>query len=100
MRIEHEVIQKIEDLFGHMQLVSRGSVQQYNPEDEYRQRVVIGKIYRNDLSADMVYYHVAKLTPWHNRIFEKRKKEILYRPFLEHYPEHGVYRIGFSSYPE
>lgn len=84
----------------HMQLLDTAPVQQYQPEDEYRKGVLIGKIYRHDLSADMVYCHVAKLTPWQNRIFEKRKKEIPYRPFLKHYPEHGVYRIGFSSYPE
>lgn len=100
MRIEHEVIKKIEAIFYHMQLVNVGSVQQYNPDDEFRKGVIIGKIYRQDLSADMVYCHTAKLKPWNTRIFEKRKKEIPHRPILEHYPEHGVYRIGFTSYPE
>lgn len=100
MRIDKTYIDKIHHIFLHLQLVNRNSIQRYDPDTPYRQRVMIGETLHPNYTADEVYCHAVKLTAWHHRIWEKRKKEIPFRAFLIYIEKEGVYRIGFSSLPE
>lgn len=84
MRIDKTDIDKIHHIFLHLQLVNKNSIQKFDQDNPYRQRVLIGSNLDN-FRADEVYCHAVKLTPWHHRIWEKRKKEIPFRAFIVYF---------------
>lgn len=97
MRISGEEIDRIYDIFRHLQLVSFYSTQLYNPDEEYRRGIVIAKGMRYDRSADEVYCNASTFNKWHKRIWDKRKKEIGHPSYLEILNDGSGWRIGFKA---
>lgn len=97
MSIDKETIDKIQSIFMHMQICGRDSVQTYDPSEEYRKHILIGKGKQNNMSAEEVYCNTEKFTAWHKRIWEKRKKEIPFTAYCEWMEEGKVWRVGFTS---
>lgn len=85
-------IRKIDALLMQMLVVGNASVQFYDPADEFRTRYTIK-------TNNAVYANVpmGKMNKWHFSIFDKKKKNIPLKPFMEDYPEHNITRIGFRK---
>lgn len=95
--ISQEAIQKIQSIFIHLQIGGRDSIQFYDPADEYRKNITIGKGLKINREATEVYCHTEKFTAWHRKIWDKRKGTIPHIAFCEWMDEAKVWRVGFRQ---
>lgn len=73
MRVDKTYIDKIHSIFLHLQLVNKNSIQKFDQDNPYRLRVMIGETLHPNYTADEVYCHSEKLTPWSGSLhFQKR----------------------------
>lgn len=98
MAITWETLNKIEDIFGHMQLLDCRSVQVYDPLQELRPYCVFVKGFASDRSATEAFinFPADRIRIWHMRIWNKRKKQVPHQNYVTEFSGHNIIRFGFT----
>ena len=88
-------VSEILGLFQYMQVVTTGSLQQFQREDPYRLLVLIAVYKNREIDYVFVNVNLSKFTPWQRKTWDRRKEKVSAEAFEKISRNQQITRLGF-----